>query len=231
MLFVNSLYRPDPRGRMASSVFSANRYGNYEKMFKAPRQPRTGPQLLIRMMLTVLAKAWGAALTDSQRLAWEALSNRHPITKGDKTYTLAANVLYVKTNQNLATIGEARMDAAPTNFALIGYAQSMSVDIVSTPGTEDIKLNISPAIGAGQKVVVTSTGIVNPGAKPNFSKAKIIAILDHTFESGDSIKTGYQNIFGTLPGTGAKAGFTTKFITIADGQAGPEQVTTSVGTV
>ena len=231
MLFVNSLYRPDPRGRLASSVFSSGRYGNYEKMFKAPRQPRTSAQLLVRTLFMVFAKAWGSVLTDAQRLAWEGLANRNPIYKDGKAYPLTGNVFYLKTNQNLSTIGEARIDSAPTSLAMIGYASSMTVDVETTPGTEDIKLNISPAIGAGQKVVVCSTGIVKPGTKAKFASAKIIAILDHTFVSGGSIKTGYLNIFGSLPATGQKAGFTTKFITIADGQAGPVQVTTSVGTV
>jgi hypothetical protein len=108
---------------------------------------------------------------------------------------------------------------------------TFTVDVITTPGTEDIKLNIAPVIPTGTKVIISSTGIVNNGAKPRYASAKKLIVLDHTFVSGSSIKDAYEAVFGTIPATGAKVGFTCKTVNTADGVSSGLGITSSIAAI
>ena len=143
----------------------------------------------------------------------------------------ATETLSQKMVRPMCTIGQAMIADCPQLLVPAETITSFSVDIVTTPGTEDINLNITPGIDTNNKLVVFSTGPVNPGAKPSFNKATIITVLDHSFVSGGSIKSAYINVFGTMPATGVKAGFMAKTVTVAQGIDGPAFVCQAIGTV
>jgi hypothetical protein len=230
MKFTNSLYRPDPRGRLASSVFSKNKYGNYEKMFKAPTQPRTALQILTRALFTIVTQLWGT-LTEAQRTDWNNAAKQVGQIKNGVSYPLTGSNLFCKHNRNLQDVNEATIAACPVNFTPPSHIMTFTVDIDATPGTEDITVNVGTAIAAGTKVIIKSTGPVKPGRQPVYGNTKTITVLDHTFVSGGSIKTAYLAVFPTFPPTGTKVGFTAKEIGTDDGSEGVTYANLAVSAV
>jgi hypothetical protein len=220
MKFSNSLYRPNPRGRLASSVFSKNKYGNYEKMFTSPSQPRTALQILTRALFTIIVQMWGATLTQAQRTDWNnAAQGLTQIKDGIGVAQTGFN-LFTKHNRNLQDINEAPIADCPVEFTPPSHIMTFTVDIDATPGTEEISVNVGTAIAAGTKVIIKATGVIKSGRKADYMKTKTITVLDHTFVSGGSIKTAYLAVFPTFPPTGKRVGFTAKEITVADGTEG-----------
>ena len=224
-----SIYMPDPSGRLGSTVFSKNKYGSYQKKFTAPSQPRTIYQQNIRSLFAALTRLWGT-LTDGQRQVWKDRAAENPVFKKGVSYILSAMIFFIKLNRNLQAIGEAVVTDCPRiNYP--GSLSTFSVDIVTTPGTEDIKLNCSPAIPTVTKVLVMATPVTKASRALQMSKMRVIGVLDHTFVSGGSIKTQFLAKYGAMPATGDKVYFAIKPVSIACGAAALEQTTVSIGAV
>lgn len=76
---------------------------------------------------------------------------------------------FTKLNRNLQEIGLPVITDCPQQTN-VQYFDFFSVDIYSTPGTEDINLNFSPVISAETKLKVFASRVINPGIK-NFMSA------------------------------------------------------------
>ena len=228
--FINSLYSPNKSGRLGSSVFGKSRFGGpFEKMLGLPSNPRTDAQMNRRHQFVALSRKWGS-LTDAQRTAWDDRAKDYPYTKKGMTYIPSGFMFFFMLNSNLQVIGQpintdAHRMVMPEEFL------SFTVNAVTTPGTEDIKVNLSPAIDAGTMVQVIASRILAPGRKPQEKDMRHIGVIDHTFVSGGSIKDMYIAKFGIMPGTGDKVRFQIKATNIADGFTGLPMSFTAIGTV
>ncbi len=230
MLFVNSFYRLAPRGKLGSSVFSSNQYGNYEKMWKAPRQPRTPAQLLIRSAFTVFAQMW-RILGAAANTAWNGIAAQYIFTKNAKTYKLSGFSFFIKLNQNLALIGQPAITVAPASILPPASIIPISVNITTTPGTEDIKLFIPAALPASSMAVVRATTVVKPGTQSKDGNLRNIGTIDSTFISGGSIKSMYLAKYGALPGTGDRVYFEVTPYDTASGWQGAKCTALATGTI
>ena len=195
----------DLRGKLGGTVFQKNRWGLFGRNLVIPINRSTADQEKVRELHSHLCKLWGG-LTRNQRSMWRETAKLYPEVRNGKTYVLTGFLFYMKLNRNLQEIGEPINTDVP-RIEIPEAFTSFSVDIVTTPGTEDIKLNLSPAIDAQTKMRVYATFIVKNGV--DFVKGKYckIAVLDHTFVSGGSIKAEYIAKYGKMPATGEKAFF------------------------
>ncbi|MBP7496228.1 MAG: hypothetical protein KA792_01005 [Bacteroidales bacterium] len=213
--FLNSIYSPNKSGRLGASVFGKNAFGPFEKMLGIPSNPRTIGQMNRRNQFAALARRWGN-LTEGQRTKWDNLAKDYPIVRKGMSHYLSGFLFFLMLNSNLQIIGESivedshRLDA-PQAF------ESFSVDVVCTPGSEDMNMNVSPAISSGSKIQVYASKVLKPGRKAQAKEMRLITVLDHSFISGNSIKDAYIAKFGGMPSTGEKAAFWIKATNITDG--------------
>jgi hypothetical protein len=203
--YEGSGFMPVLKGKLAGSVFQRNRYGNIIRNKTIPINPNTLDQQQVRLNVADLSKTWGT-LSVNQRDRWSQVALDFPLVRGGRTYVLNGFMFFMKLNRCLQEIEEAIILDAPQ----IGKPQkfdSFSVDTVTTPGLEDIKLNISPAIDSGTKLRVYATRVLKPGVENFATKFNKIGIIDHSFISGGSIKVIYTDKYGNMPLTGDKAFF------------------------
>ena len=224
--YEQSIYTPNMSGKVGGFVFSRNRYGAYQKVKPVPRNPRSDFQKNVRTLMSTLSKTW-KTLTDAQRTIWDNRAIDYPFS--GKTYS--GFTFFMKLNRNLQDIGQAILLDVPQRLAETIGISTFTVDIVTTSGTEDIKLNISPAIGTSEKMKIFATAPLAEGKKIKESQYREIGTLDHTFVSGGSIKTQYMAKFQEMPITGVKASFRVQKVATASGLAGAKFYATSVGSV
>ena len=96
-------------GRVEGLVYSRNRYGQYVRAFRAPRQPGSTPQMRGRAHFTQGATSW-RALTEAERSAWNAYAanTSRRLPGGENGYLSgAAAYLSVYAVARLAGIGSA----------------------------------------------------------------------------------------------------------------------------
>lgn len=224
MKFDNSLYRPNPSGRLGSSVFGKNKAGLYEKMFARATNPRTVFQVLLRILFSAVTRAW-ANLTKAQRQSWNNLTPFFAKKSGFN--------IFVAFNRNLQDVGEAIVQQAPSieNLHYPDSFTTFTVEVDSTPGSEEIKLNIEPAIAVGTKVKVFATAPQKPSEKIDFKKLSQIGTIDSTFLTTHSIKDMYLAKFQVMPGTGSETAYGVEPVDIETGLAASRQETSSTGTL
>ncbi len=227
--FIESGFMPGLSGKVAGSVFQRNKYGRFVRNKTIPTNPQTVSQQEVRLNVSDLSKTWGT-LTEAQRQNWIAEAQNYPLTKKGRTYTLAGYMYFMMLNRNLQEIDQPVITDCPP----IGKPQKFdffSVNITTTPGTEDIKLFISAPVDAGTKIKLYSTRHIKPGVY-NFSrKLNKIGVIDSTFITGGSIKSLYLAKYGTLPGTGDKVYFAIQPTLVDSGATEIRMTTMSIGTI
>ena len=139
-------------------------------------------------------------------------------------------MFFMMLNSNLQIIGQPINEFSPKVVEAMVLVD-FSVNIGTTPGTEDIKLFISPAIDADNDLQVYASKILKPGRKGLEKNLRHIGNLDHTFMTGGSIKDIYLAKFGVLPGTGDKVYFHVKATNIANGFTGIPMSCTAIGSI
>ena len=205
--YVNSVVTTDQTGRLSNLVFGKNKFGYFLKIFKPPVNPMTKSQQNIRGFFGAATRAW-LALTFAQRAAFNSIASGMEYVKKGLTYTLTGFNLFVKLNRNLQDIGQPfYKDITRKTMVTPPDMSGSEVSIVTTPGSEDIKLFIPAALDADTMAIVYASPVLKSSCKPNWKLLRIIMVIDSTFISGGSIKTQYLAEFGTLPGTGELVGF------------------------
>jgi hypothetical protein len=208
--FQNSIYTPDRRGKVGGSVFQKGRFGNMERVLVTPRNPKTPYQLDVRSKLTSLSKIWGGMLTAAQRAVWTQRALTYPYVHKGKTITLTGFLMFMRLNRNFQEIGQPILDDCPQNLtSVLVPFDTISVEAKSTPGSEDIKLDFSPAIDADKIVMLYATTIVKSGTKVKESAYRKIGTLDSTFLTGSTIQDLYVAKFNEKLQTGSMAAFKT----------------------
>jgi hypothetical protein len=231
MKFINSIFAPDMSGRLGGNVFAKNKYGYYIKMFKAPSNPRTDYQQNIRAFFASASRQW-QALTDAQRTNWDSIAATYSYVKGGVSFSLTGFNFFVKLNRNLQDIAQSFYEDIQRSTLITPPDMSGStVDVVTTPGLEDISLNIPAALDVNTKAIVYATPVLKASRKPDFKQLRVITTIDHSFISGGSIKVAYIAKFGAMPATGDKVAFAIMPVNSACGLTNSKVYTTSIGTV
>ena len=231
MKYVNSIYTPDQTGRLGGVVFGKNKYGYYQKMFKSPTNPRTADQQTIRSFFSTATKEW-ANLTSAQRTAWNDNAGMFQYVKKGISYTVTGFNLFVKLNRNLQSVGASFYeDIDRTTLITPPGMNGSTFDVITTPGTEDIKLDIPTVLDANTIGIVCATPVLKSSRIPDWKTLRIIGTIDHTFASGDSIKTMYLSRYGKLPKSGDIVGFTVMPVNSTCGLTNAKVYVTAVGTV
>ena len=157
------------------------------------------------------------------------LAALYPEKKKGRSVVLSGFAFFTKLNLNLLEIGQPLITGVPQMGqpdTLVGF----SVDVVTTVGQEDIKLNLPAPISPENKVVVYATPTMRQGNKGSKTRLRMIGVIDSTFITGGSIKDMYIARFGGMLLTGEKAQFEVKAVVITSGYASMKVTTTSVGT-
>ena len=229
--YVNSVFTTDQTGRLSNIVFGKNKYGYFVKIYKPAVNPKTVSQQDVRAFLKAASKAW-AALTDVQRTSYNDISATIEYVKNGVTYTLPGFSLFVKLNRNLQDIGSPfYQDINRDTLISPPDMNGSTVTVVTTPGSEDIKLFIPATLNANTKALIYASPILESSRKPNWKRLRIIGTIDGTFVSGGSIKTQYLARFGVLPSTGNKIAFAVMPVNITCGMNNSKVYITTVGTI
>ena len=107
----------DVRGSLAGTTFSRNRGGAYVRQKISPCQPITPFNSAARAIFKALSQRWATALTDIQRIAWEAFAALHPYTNvfGD-SLILSGIAIFQAVNRRARQCGEDWIDDVPLTF-------------------------------------------------------------------------------------------------------------------
>jgi hypothetical protein len=94
-------------GKAGKVIVSRNHYGQYERAYVKPRDPRTPKQLSWRKAWGKASKAWGK-LTEAQRLAWnEAAKGVRSRPWMGRSRRLTGQAYFVKANARRLSKGQA----------------------------------------------------------------------------------------------------------------------------
>lgn len=216
-------------GKVGATVYKKNFYGLSRIMKTNPKNPKTDSQMYNRSRFGELYQVF-LALTSAQYLNWKTLAGSTPFVRKGKQYFLDVLAFFVKANRNITLVGGAPITDCPDWSEPVQPFESFSVDVVTTPGAEDINLNISPAISGSTKLKLYATPVI--GSKQNSfqTKYRYIGFLTSAFISGNSIKDKYETVFGSMPKTGQKAAFAIVPVAFASGKDGMRMESVAIGT-
>lgn len=225
-----SIYQPNKAGKVGGSVFAKGRYGPYEKIKTNPVQPRTPYQRDVRTKQMSVSLLWDT-LSSAQKAVWDNTPVVFGLkTKGNRGF-MTGYMLFMQINRNLLDIGEAMITDCPQHLVTPEILASFSAEIKTTPGSEDIKLNFSPVLTAGNKLVISATPVLKSDSQNGNKFLRIIAVKDSTFLTGGSVMSDYIARFKAMPETGRAVLFSVKCIDTATGQTGPVWEYVAVGAV
>ena len=154
-------YLGDPQsGSAAGTTASRNRFGQYFRTRRAPVNPRSTQQGIVRARLALASANW-RALTDAQRAAWKDLGLQ--MTRTDSlgsTYTLQGNQAFVSVNSAKGAAGDAQVTDPPAlltpgsilTAVVTLTAASFSIAYTGTPLPAGARLftYVSPQGSAGK---------------------------------------------------------------------------------
>lgn len=217
----------DARNKIGGHVFSKNRNGAYLRMKVSPSQPRTAKQLNVRAAFGNFSAAWGADLTDAQRLGWIALASGVTIPDRFGNPQIPTGLqMYQRVNRNLHTIGAPRMDDAPGGTGVESLV-SVALTATFTGGILSVAFTPTP-LGATSHLVVTATPNISPG-KSFFTPFLKLVFADPApaTASPKTIVAPWGAIFGALV-PGQRIGMSAFIIDEDTGAASAAASTTTI---
>ena len=131
-------------GKVGTVVNVKTRFGQVQRAYVKPKDPKTPAQMTIRSNLARVSARW-RAITEEQRQAWTA-KGRDAETKrrlGRKTY-LTGSQLFNKINCARVDIGLGQFDDAP-DFAEFGENPVRELSITNNRSTIALKLSVASA--------------------------------------------------------------------------------------
>ena len=207
----------DMRNKLNGSVFSKNRYGAYVRTKVTPVNPQSPAQQLVRNRLSTNSQAW-RNLTEAERQSWINAAADFPQTDiFGNTKTLSGNALYVRLNNNLATLAELPLASAPAPVAI---PTLILVSAVTSAGAGLVELTTGPGnVPALFSIVVEATPMISPGVsfvKNRYRQTLVKPPLDNALSS---FGLAYIDKFGPLV-EGQKLFFRAFMVSNVTGQAG-----------
>jgi len=131
-------------GKVGTTVNVATRYGQIQRQYVKPRDPKTPAQMSIRSNLARVSARW-RVLTEEQRGAWMlAAQDAHSRPRLGKSARLTGCQLFIKINCARAAIGLDQFDDPP-KVPVFGLNPVGELTITRTRGTVAFKLAVSGA--------------------------------------------------------------------------------------
>lgn len=161
------LMSAEARGKLGGIVFNTWRGKSTVKCKKAPAQPRTARQLIMRAFATTCARAW-ATLTQVVRDGWTNYANDHPDTDWTNSpKRLTGLNYYLRCASRCLDMGFTAPAAAPTITAPANVAA-----LVATGGSGSISCAFTPYGGTATQIDVWLQGPKSAGRLGSIIKAK-----------------------------------------------------------
>lgn len=215
----------DMRNKLAGSVFSKNKAGNYVRTKVSPVNRRTPDQTIVRQRLGSLSASW-RGLNEVQRAAWSNATANYPRRdQFGNTYFLTGSQLYVGLNTNLATTTNAIIDTPGAPVEIPEYTITSVVVNHTTPA---LTITMSAAVPAAFSLVFQATQQVSAGRTFVSNLYRQIGFVPAAHAAATPLILPYEAKFGALV-AGNVLGIRTYLISDETGQAGvPSEVLVTV---
>jgi len=139
MLYKSTIFS-EASGKLAGSVFSHNRSGQYIRAKGALVNPNTARQVAVRGLMTAAGVGW-RALSDTQRAEWQTYGDNVPVLSPLGVSTLlTGRQWYLGSRTGRVNAGLAVVDDAPVTFqrgnsGVSGFTANADPAIAITYGT------------------------------------------------------------------------------------------------
>jgi hypothetical protein len=131
-------------GKVGTTISVVTRYGQTERQYVKPRDPKTQAQMAIRSNLGRVSARW-RALTEEQRRAWTlAAQDAHTRPRLGKSFRLTGCQLFIKINCARAALGLDQFDEPP-KLPEFGPNPVEELSITNTRGAIALKLSVPSA--------------------------------------------------------------------------------------
>jgi hypothetical protein len=164
----------DARGKLAGTVFSANKGGAYVRRKASPTGPATDAQAKVRANFGANSKMWSQLLSDEQRAAWKFFAAANPrVDVFGNSIVLSGMAMMQSLNQVLAQILEPPITDAPVDMSVPALATPTGLTAdVATP-----KLTVATstqAVVAGALYYIFATGGMQAGKTPQRNQYRFL---------------------------------------------------------
>lgn len=183
---------PPSSGSHDAMTASRNRFGQYMRKRATPVNPSTVPQMTQRMRMATNAAAW-RNLSDVQRAGWASLGAM--IIRTDalgSSYDLTGFMAYCSVNNNLATVGDSLVSAAP---ALSTPADLATATVTLTAAAFSIAYTATP-LAAGTRLLIFASPQRSAGRSFE-GDYRLIAVTTAAAASPADIFAAYSARLGT----------------------------------
>ncbi len=169
------------RGKLAGSIFSANKAGPYVRGWSRSSNPRTPAQVAVRNRLAGFSTAW-AALTAAQRLDWDDYADdpaqelTNPL---GETYFISGHAWFVRINSHLDEAGAAsRVDAPTLTRKGAPTIEALRMEATGSSGDSNVRL---------------------PAASPDLGEIHLVAIRFYYSKGRQSATSSFRHVYLALP--------------------------------
>jgi hypothetical protein len=191
---------PPSSGSAAGTTWSRNRFGQYTRNRRAPVNPNSVQQGVVRARMAANAAAW-RALTDAQRAGWSSLGSF--LSRSDSlgsSYTLNGFMAYCSINNNRVAAGDAVVSAAPTQ---VTPSALLTVTLTLSSVAFSVAYTATP-LSAGSRLFTYVTAQGSAG-RNYFGDYRLLAVSAAAAASPANILAAYTAKFG-VPVTGNRVG-------------------------
>jgi hypothetical protein len=157
----------DARGKLAGTIFSANKAGAYTRRKASPTGPATPAQAAVRAAFGSNSKLWSGAMSDDQRAAWKFFAQANPVVDVfGNSIVLSGMSMAQKLNQRLVQIDEDPILDPPSDMSVPAIAAATGAQHTLTGSDLDsIQIDTAAqAVVADAEYYIFSTGAL-PGGK------------------------------------------------------------------
>ncbi len=165
-----------------------------------PLNPNSPSQVATRALMTQLSQAWGTALNDAEREAWNTAAASTEWTQtndlGDQ-FQLSGEQLFLKLNMVILGLGGSQVNAVPAK-ATIPALSVTSVNVEE--GTPDLfELAYTGTLSANDRLIVETSPAVSAG-RMSIKSVRLakIADLDSADTSPVTLSTDYTTKWGAV---------------------------------
>jgi len=164
---IGPLFSTEARGRVGGLVYNTWRGHATCKVKKAPAQPRTARQLVIRAFCTTIARRW-AIITQPQRDGWTAYATAHPDSDWTGTPIRITGLnWFIRLSVRLLDLAKAVVDSAP-----ITVAPANVLALVATGGSGQISCAFTAVAGTDTSIDLWAHGPRSVGISSTLIRAK-----------------------------------------------------------
>lgn len=159
-------------GSVAGNTFSNNKGGAYLRQRTAPTNPNSTKQQAARGILATVSAAW-AALSAANKATWSVWAALHayPDSLGTMVH-LSAQQAFCKANCNRVAAGMSIISTAP----LTDVPDALTTATVTLTAPQGLSVAFTPALAAGDRLVVWQTEPGSAGRDPNMKQARLQGI-------------------------------------------------------